>query len=222
MTASLKDFRVRVFSAADWASYYRLEEKLNPQVEDILQSSCSFYSKKRVFETHFAFVGMPTINGNPLTVAKYLELHPTDGQPKFHFNSNDNRWLWHKGQPHTDIATLEPRLYLLLREVVPGSVGKPLEGQVAMLPPEYEVPSTIAEVTKDILVYRRTGKRSNPLRWAACSEHTVKTERVDAGGVSCVGHFGESGLFVCCCNDNGDVDVGVGASRILNLESLKA
>jgi hypothetical protein len=101
----------------------------------------------------------------------------------------------------------------MLREIVPGSTSSTPEEQVAMLPPEYEVPSTIAEVTKDILVFRRTGKRCNGSRWAACSERTVKTAQVDAGDVSCVGHFGGDGLDV----DRwigGRLDlIGVGASR---------
>lgn len=218
MTAtSLKDFRIRVFGDADWASYYPLTKKLDPQFEKILMSACPFYKGKQVFETHFAFLGMPAINSDPLTVAKWLEIHPADDQPKFYF-ANDP---WHVGQPHTDVAVLEPRLYLLLREIIPGSTGQTPKDQMAMLPLEYEIPSTIAEVTKDILVFRKTGKRCNGLRWASCSERTVKTVRADAFDVSCVGRFNERGLCVCSWKDNGDEDVGVGASRILNLESLK-
>jgi len=206
-----------VFS--NWASYYGgPTEKLDSQVEEVLQSACPFYSGKRVFETHFVYLGMPAINGESLTVAKWLELHPGPDQPKFYLGTNP----WHAGQPHTDIATLEPRLYVTLREIVPGSTGKTPKEQVAMLPEGYKVPTTIEEVTKDILVFRKTGKRSNGSVWAACSERTVKTARVGAGRVSCVGGFGEDGLYVFDW-DGYRVDiVGVGASRILKLEFLKA
>ena len=207
----------RIFSAADWASYYG-PQRLNSEVEDIFNGPCPFNKGKLVKDTHFAFMGMPAINGDPFTVAKWLELHPADGQPKFHFNDNP----WHVGQPHTDVTTLEPRLYIMLREIVPGSTNKTPEEQVAMLPPEYEVPTTIAEVTKDILVFRKTGKRSNPNHWAACTERTVKTSQVDAGIVSCVGVFDEYGLGVIDWIGDRDDFVGVGASRVLNLKFLSA
>ena len=204
-----QDLRVRIFSQADWASYYGSTEKLDPQVEEILMSACPFNKGKLVKDTHFAFMGMPEINGEPLTVAKWLKLHPADGQPKFYFNDNP----WHVGQPHTDVATLESRLYIVLREIVPGSTRKTPEDQVAMLPEGYEVPSTIVEVTKDILVFRKTGKRCNGSVWAACKERTVKTDKASAGSVSCVGSFYEDGLRVYRWHGNQNAGVGVGASR---------
>ncbi|MFA6077109.1 MAG: hypothetical protein WC735_03480 [Candidatus Paceibacterota bacterium] len=213
MTSTTQDLRVRIFGQADWVSYYGPTEKLGPAVEEVLMSACPFNKGKLVKDTHFAFMGMPALDGNPLTVAKWLELHSADGQPKFYFNTNP----WHVGQPHTDIAVLEPRLYIMLREIVPGSTSKTPEEQVAMLPPEYEVPTTIAEVTKDILVYRRTGKRSNPNVWAACAERTVKTAQVNAGDVSCVGIFGGHGLSVIGWGGLQGDRVGVGASLKVTL-----
>lgn len=208
-TTAAQDPRVRIFSEADWASYYGPAQKLNPEVEDVLNGPCPFNKGKLVKDTHFAFMGMPAINGEPLTIAKWLELHPADDQPKFYFTNDP----WHVGQPHTDVATLEPRLYLLLREIVPGSTNSTPEQQVAMLPEGYEVPTTIAEVTKDILVFRKTGKRCNGSRWAACKERTVKTDKADAGNVSCVGLFHGIGLNVYgWVGDQRDL-VGVGASR---------
>lgn len=209
MTTTAQQGIVRVWGLGDWASYYGPTEKLDPQIEDILQSSCEFYPRKRVYETHFAFMGMPAINGEPLTVAKWLELHPADGQPRFYFADNP----WHVGQPHTYVVVLESRLYITLREIVPGSTGKTPEDQVKLLPPGYEVPTTIEEVTKSILVYRRTGKRCNGSLWAACSERTVKTAQVLAGSVSCVGDFNEGGLDVYHWDGIQGGRVGVGASR---------
>jgi hypothetical protein len=200
---------VRVWGLNDWVSFYGKPEKLDPRIEEVMQSACPFYKGKLVADTHFAFVGVPEINGDPLTVAKWLELHPPTEQPKFYFNTDP----WHAGQPHTDVATLEPRLYVVLREIVPGSTRKTPEDQVAMLPEGYEVPTTIVEVTKDILVFRKTGKRCNGSVWAACKERTVKTDKVSAGDVSCVGRFHEFGLHVNSWHGNQDGYVGVGASR---------
>jgi len=207
-----------IFDDADWMSYYDAkftkkqfrEAGKFPWGEDILNSSCPFNSDKLVKDTHFAFLGLTAINGSPLTVAKWLELHPATGQPKFYFNNDP----WHVGQPHTDVATMmQLRWYLMLKNIIPNSTSKTPEEQVAMLPPEYEVPSTIAEVTKDILVFRKTDVRPNPSHWAACTERTVKTDKVSAGRVSCVGGFDGDGLYVdVWCGDRVG-SVGLGASR---------
>ena len=206
-----------IFDDADWMSYYDAkftkkqfrEAGKFPWGEDILNSSCPFNSDKLVKDTHFAFLGLTAINGSPLTVAKWLELHPATGQPKFYFNNDP----WHVGQPHTDVATMQLRWYLMLKDIIPDSTSKTPEEQVAMLPPEYEVPSTIAEVTKDILVFRKTDVRPNPSHWAACTERTVKTDKVSAGHVSCVGIFDGDGLSVDYCYGLRDDVVGLGASR---------
>ena len=206
-----------IFTDADWMSYYdakftkkQLREAGKfPWGEDILNSPCPFNKGKLVKDTHFAFLGIAGINGAPLTVAKWLELHPATGQPKFYFNQNP----WHVGQPHTDVATMQLRWYLMLRNIVPDSTSKTPEDQVAMLPTEYEVPTTIMEVTKDILVFRKTGERPNGSRWAACTERTVKTNTARAGLVSCVGRFDGSGLGVDYWFGVRHDVVGVGASR---------
>jgi hypothetical protein len=206
-----------IFTDADWMSYYDAkftkkqirEAGKFPWGEDVLNSPCPFNSGKLVKDTHFAFLGISGINGQPLTVAKWLELHPATGQPKFYFNTDP----WHLGQPHTDVTTMQLRWYLMLRDIVPGSTSKTPEEQVAMLPEGYEVPTTIMEVTKDILVFRKTGERPNGSRWAACTERTVKTDKVSAGYVSCVGDFDERGLNVDCWNGLRDNLVGLGASR---------
>ena len=206
-----------IFDVADWMSYYDAKFTKKqirdagkfPWGEDVLNSPCPFNKGKLVKDTHFAFLGLTAINGSPLTVAKWLQLHPATGQPKFYFNSNP----WHEGQPHTDVATMQLRWYLMLKDIVPGSTDKTPEEQVAILPAEYEVPTTIAETTKDILVFRKTDVRPNGSRWAACTERTVKTDKASAGDVSCVGHFDGHGLNV----DRWDGDrldyVGLGASR---------
>lgn len=205
-----------IFTDADWMSYYDTSftrKQLRdagkfPWGEDILNSTCPLCGKV-VKECHFAFLGITAIKGLPLTVAKWLELHPATGQPKFYFNQNP----WHVGQPHTDVATMQSRWYLLHKEIVPNSTDKTPEEQVAMLPPEYEVPTTIAETTKDILVFRKTDVCPNGSRWAACTERTVKTSTVSGGHVSCVGYVGESGLHVGGWHGRRDCSVGVGASR---------
>jgi len=220
MTATLStevDFRGCFFGTTDWASYYDSLQPLAEEVKEILQRTCPFYPKKRMFETHLVFQGIQILDNAPLTVAKWLELHPPTSQLKFYFNTNP----WHAGQPHTDEATLEPRLYIMLREIVPGSTYKKPDDQLTLLPEDYKVPTTIEEVTKSILGFRKTSKRFNPNVWAACKERTIKTNTANAGDVSCVGRFDEDGLGVSDWRGHRNDNVGVGASRILKLESLR-
>lgn len=206
-----------IFTDADWMTYYNVKFTKTylrdagkfPWGEDVLNGPCPFNKDKLVKDTHFAFFGLWAINGQPLTVAKWLQLHPATDQPKFYFNSDP----WHEGQPHTDIATMEARWYLMLKDIVPGSTDQTPEKQAAMLPPEYEVPTTIAETTKNILVYRKTSQRPNGSRWAACTERTVKTNKALAGFVSCVGCFDGDGLHVHGWNGIRVYHIGVGASR---------
>lgn len=206
-----------IFTDADWMSYYdakftkkQLREAMKfPWGKDVLNSPCPFNKGKLVRNTHFAFLGISGLNGQPLTVAKLIELHPATGQPKFYLNTDPR----HVGQPHTDVATMQLRWYLLLKKIVPGSTDKTPEEQVAMIPPEYEVPTTIVETTKDILVFKKTGERPNGSRLAACTERTVETDKVSAGHVSCVGNFGESGLYVGVWRGDRDYGNGLGASR---------
>jgi len=207
-----------IFDGADWLSYYgakltenQLSESLKfPWGEDVLNSPCPFNKGKLVRDTHFAFLGLSTLNESPLTVAKWLELHSKTDQPKFYHRDNP----WHAGQPHTDVATMQFKWYLMLKDIVPDSTSKTPEEQVAMLPPEYEASSTITEVTKDILVFHKTGIYPNRYRWAACAERTVMTDKMSSAGlVSCVGHFVGHGLDVYCWDGRRFDGVGLGASR---------
>lgn len=202
-----------IFDITDWAMYgikfskkqRQVAEKF-PRNEDVLNSPCHFNKGKLVKDTHFAFLGIESIKGEPLTVAKWIKMHPG----LFYFKKNPK----HAGQTHIDEATLTFRWYLLLRDIVPDSTYRTPEEQEAMLPPEYEVPPTIAEVTKDILVFRKTGICPNPSRWAACRDRTVKTDKLPANYVTCVGDFSEGGgLSVSYWNGVGDFFIGVAASR---------
>ncbi len=205
------------FGVEEWATFYgasftkkQLREVSEfPWGEDVLSSPCPFVKGKLVKDTHFAFLGVSRLGGTPLTVMKWHKLHPPTGQPKFYFTDNP----WHGGQPHTDVAVMELRWYLMLKEIVPDSTSKKPEDQAKMLPAEYEVPTTIAEVSKDLLIFRKTGEHPNCSKWAACRERTVKTDCAIAGYVSCVGGFLEDGLVVDHWHGDADSIFGLGASR---------
>ncbi len=202
-----------IFDDADWMSYYdaNLPKKLIraaaefPWSDELLNSPCPFNTDKLVKDTHFAFFGLPSLNGKDLTVLDWHDIHPATGQPKFYFNRNQ----FYKNKDYANKIVCEAKWHLLLKDIVPGSTEKLPEEQETMLPPEYEIPTTIAEVTKDILYFRKTDVRVNPERWARCKEKTFN------GFHSCVGFFVDLGLDVNYWIGNRDPYFGVGASRKL-------
>ena len=202
-----------VFDDADWMSYYdaSLPKKLLraaaefPWSDEVLNSPCSFNTGKLVKDTHFAFFGLPSLKGKPLTVLGWHDIHPATGQPKFYFNQDP----WYKNEGYANKTVCEARWYLLLKDIVPGSTDKLPEEQEKMLPPEYEIPTTIVEVTKNILCFRKTDVRVNPTRWARCQEKT------SGGYRSCVGCFADGGLYVAYWYGSRDYYFSVGASRKL-------
>ena len=210
------------FGPDDWAKFYGVnfpQKQLHrileiPCSEEVLLSTCPLCGKT-IKDCSFMFLGLSKIKNletkveNPFTIMQWHKLHPPTGQPKFYFGENP----WHKGQPYTDITTLEFRWYLLHKEILPDSTSKTPEDQAKMLTSDYEIPTTITEVTKDLLIFRKTGERPNYSKYAACTERTVKTDKVFADHVSCVGNFNGNGLDVSSWYGSCHSIVGVGASR---------
>ena len=200
------------FGPEEWASFYNeslpakfLRKIKFPWGEDVLEGPCPFNSGKTVRETHVAFLGLSVLGDKPLTILRWQELHPKSSgkQPFFYHDPNP----WYAEESHARVA-LQARWHLFLREVVPGSVGIDHEAQIKLLPSEYEVPTTVAEVTKDLLSFRKSGTRPNQNIWARCSERTSN------GLLSVAGDWGGSGLLVYW-GGNADDIVGMGASRKL-------
>lgn len=136
-----------------------------PWSEEILDSECLLNPGKAVSQTHFAFLGIPTFSGKPLTIAEWQAIHPADGQPRFYRYSPD---CWHEKESFALSPTLGLQWYLGLKEAVPNSASKRWENMLPMLPPEYEVASPIAEVTKVLLYHKRNGVYLNQNVYAAC------------------------------------------------------
>ncbi len=199
------------FAVADWQTLYaiRLTPKQMaalgnfPWSDAILNSPCPFHKGKMVRETHFAFVGVDTI-----TMMELQRLNPKETEPRFYSYAPDT---WYSKEKFATKTTLVLRWYLLLKEIVPGSENKTYDEQVAMLPPEYEVPSAVAETTKDILIYKKTGAYVNPQRYA-------RTSDVDSVGLRVlVGTCGSDGVVVSrSWDDDRYDDVGLAAARKSN------
>jgi len=200
------------FGVEDWSALYGVnftQKQLRqvaefPWGEDILNSICPLCGKV-VKDCHFAFVGLDRVNGKPLTILKLQEIHPATGQPKFYSYAPS---AWYSEQKFAKETTMSFRWYLLHQNIVPKSESKTYDEQKAMLAVDYEVPSAVAEATKDLLVFKKTGNFVNSLRYARCEVVSSFGYRVG------VGLFGESGLLVGYFWDGYRYgDFGLAASR---------
>lgn len=182
-----------------------------PWGEDVLNGPCSFNKGKTVRETHFAFLGVDKLNGSPLTITKFQELHPASGQPKFYSYAPSS--CWYTGHPFAVDKTMKLRWYLLLKDIVPNSTSTSWNDQKAMLPAEYEVPTAVEETAKDLYVPRQTGGVYPNLKvYARVDDLSSDGDRVHVGDC----HDGSVGVDYW--NDDGYSFVGLGASRKLPAE----
>jgi hypothetical protein len=201
------------FGVEEWATLYGAnfskkqlrEVNKFPWGEDILNSPCPFNKGKAIRETHFAFLGLEKLNTDPLTILKFQELHPASGQPRFASYVPDS---WYSQQAFA-AKTAKLRWYLLLASIVPNSTNTAWSDQLAMLTADYEVPTAIEEVSKDILAYRKTGVYLNPSVYARVNDSTLVGCRVY------VGFFDGGRLSIDGWGDRGCYDIGVSASRKL-------
>ncbi len=201
------------FGIEDWITLYgaNLSQKQLRQVaefpwgEDVLASTCPLCSKT-VKDCHFAFLGLDRLNGKPLTILKLEELHR--GDP----NS------WYSREKFATRTTMSLRWYLLHKSIVPDSKFKTFGEQKAMLPPEYEVPSAITEVTKNLLAFRKTGVYADPPKDGQDTEYGRCTDIMDGDRV-CVGTLSARGQYIDHFGgdhegDDSEFHVGVAASRL--------
>jgi len=165
-----------------------------PWSEEILDSECPWHPGKAVSQTHFGFLGVKVVGKTPLTIVRWQELCPADGQPKFCSYPPD---CWFARETFAAAVSLELQWYLALKDVVPGStskawetISKAWETMLGLLPPEYEAPTPVVEVTKDLLYHKRTGDYLNPNIYA------VTGALVSRGVPVLVGYFARYGLRV--------------------------
>lgn len=172
----------------------------------ILSGPCPFYSDKAVKDTHSLFLGVARVRKAPLNILTFQNLFPASGQPRFYKYVPE---CWYKDEDFAK-APLELRWYLILQNVVPNSLGKTYQSQLTLLPPEYELPTAVAETAKDLLFYQKRKIFLNPTVYGRTSDTTSAGRRVyvgccDAEGLNFDDRWG----------DNDWRHVGLAASRIL-------
>jgi hypothetical protein len=200
------------FNSADWQTLYRIAVTAKqmgaigdfPWSDAILNSACPFNKGKMVRETHFAYVGLESTNGESLTINQLQKLNPKATEPRF-YSYEDS---WYAKEQFAAEQQLELRWHLMLKEIVPGSESKTWDEQRTMLPPEYEVPTAVAETAKDLLIFKKLGVYVNGNRYA-------RTASVGSDGyLVIVGDCGPRGVRVDDrWDDRRDSIFGVGASR---------
>jgi hypothetical protein len=122
-----------------------------PWNDGVLNSTCPFHPDKRVRDTHFGFLGLRTLHGNPLTILQWCNV--SVGSPTVMYPSDKL-----EGYDFIKRKRCKFRWYLSLREPVPHSQSKTWDEQVALLPENYEAPSAVCELTKQVLYYRSTNR----------------------------------------------------------------
>lgn len=166
--------------------------------EEILNAPCPFIKGKSVKETHFAFLGLDSLDNEPLNSLKFFSLY---------FDPN----LLHSKRELINDKTCSLQWYLILKEVVPDSYEKTYQEQLAMLPLEYEVPSAVEEIAKNILFFKKNGIYLNRSYLARCHDgDKLKGHLV-------VGYCDDLGPRVYDWPDEDDAhnpNVGIAASRL--------
>ena len=187
--------RENFFGIEEWSSLYgvnftkkQLREIADfPWSEDVLNAFCPFFNGMKIKETHFAFLGLNSFKGKPLTILKWQELHPESKQPQFYSYAPE---CWYSQEKFATEKTSDFRWYLMLKEIIPDPTGKIYPEQTKMLPDKYEVPFAVEEVAKEILYFKKNGIYLNPNRHAWCQDLDSDGGRVD------VGFFDRDGLLV--------------------------
>lgn len=199
------------FGAEHWQDFYGIFFNQNeiphfPWKKEVLDSPCPFVKGKSVKETHFAFLGIPSINGKPLTILEWHKLHPAWSQLRFHSYAPNT---WYANHYFAETTTLSFRWYLMPLVIVPNSTDKTYQKQVAMLPTDYEVPYAIEEITKFILFHRKNIKYPNTSHVGRCQDAIIPVDGcVDVGR-------GPNLLIEHHLGDEAFIYIGLAASRKL-------
>ena len=130
-----------------------------PWDEEILNEPCPFENtgffgrmkRRRIKDTHFAYLGVDRISHEPLTVVIWEELlagFTFRKEPKISISNTIDI-----NEVSTKKTTCQLRWHLVPIKGVLDETGKDYFEQWALLPESYEVPSAVEEVTK-ILLYQ--------------------------------------------------------------------
>ncbi|MFH0740151.1 MAG: hypothetical protein V1819_03550 [bacterium] len=211
MTEIISLMGKNIFNASDWAIFYGIHfSKVGlykigkfPWDEEVLLSTCPLCGKT-IKDCHFAFIGLSSLDSSLFNIIKLQELHPVATRPRFKSYGTDS---WYHGEEFAK-TTMHNRWHLLHIRGIPGSENKVYDEQRLMLPERYEVPNAVTELTKNLLIFKKTGAFVNYNRLNRCRDTTSKGYQVEVGGYSY-----ENSIFDCFWAFDRDYESGIATSQ---------
>jgi len=177
-----------------------------PWEEEVLLSRCPFISGKQVRETHFAFLGISSIFGKPLTISEW---YARDGRFGVGGRPLPN---WCAYQSFVRESTCEVRWYLmpLAVSLMLSLTGKTYAEQKMKLGDDYEVSTAVELFTKNILFRFIHGIFPDSMMHLRCKDtspsgNLVQIRFFDKDGADITSHWDGSRM----------PGVGIAASRKL-------
>jgi tetratricopeptide (TPR) repeat protein len=183
------------FGKAKWEKYFGdigVEPPLPPNIEEILNSSCIFWSGKKVRDTHLLVLVPEKVNGRPFHLDSLAELIKS---PK---SGHKTEYRYYNSDVKKELGTKSLGSYwvLMTREVIPDSTHKSYEDQKALVQQyaqkskiPYEFPKALEAATAILMHHVETGERLYPNIWTRCQEKVCNNQWPAA-----IGGFSSGGL----------------------------
>ncbi|MEI7620129.1 MAG: hypothetical protein WCJ57_00990 [Candidatus Falkowbacteria bacterium] len=180
------------------------------ELEKILNEKDSFHRSKRVKDSHFLFY-LP----EGLNLKKFEELYPaTNPTVRLRTYTNQERRCWY-GEKNFIKEQGMGRWYLGFQKVMPDSIGKQYEESRTMIPPNYEVPTSLQAIAMHLLFAAKNGKALNPT-------YVGRVASVNNENRITIGRFNHLGLYIGNADDDEeDLDLGLFVFRKLKQEPKK-
>jgi len=187
------------FGPNEWAKFFGKKVQI-ATIPEIPWSQAEL-ENPGITQEHFLFLGQSLLDGKPLNLPTWHKVYSGESHPKFY-------WDWYLSHKFAQVSC-GLRWYLMPVGIVEGSQNLSYDRQVSLpcFLDEYEVPTTPARVTANVLYYLLNKKYLDTDYWARTSEKSDSGIRVYVRGNS------DSGLGVSGWDDDADDRVGVSASR---------
>jgi hypothetical protein len=184
-----------VFGAKEWSQYFgkvEAEPSLPPDIEEILNGSCPFWSGKQAKNTHLLVLIPATVNGNPFSLNLLGELiqHPQGGGYSTKYDHYDSAVREQFGAQ----SPTSSYWVLMTRDMLEGSRGETCAPQQALVAAHasrtglpYELPGALEAATAILSHYVRSGERlyaDDPWTDTRCQDMVNNKHSVVVGGFS--------------------------------------